>query len=222
MGDAMTDRVLPWPQNAAAGVRGFLDEILFPGKPLGDPANGKPGPVQTPYSVQEISAGATNLTKVWSSLVGGAGGIAGAFAFFKGLFVGGNTAVQVAAIASGAALLSSVAIGVAVIVRGDVTARATAHAARRHAEAEIVTSALSNYSFSYPPAAPPTGWMVCKKDGTWLQVRKFNFTNDSGLVITTRSGDSLVASQIDAILSADELAGKWSSSGANGVAAAPV
>lgn len=112
----------------------------------------------TPQSLQVITAGATALTKVWAGLVGALGGGGAIFAAVKGLGAGsGDTPLQRAVFVASAALLVAVAaLSVAIIIRGDVAARATASAAEYRARADVAVSLIAGVQHARPqPPVPP-------------------------------------------------------------------
>jgi len=171
-----------WPDSVGESTGALLTTLRAVGKP--DGTTDAPGRLKTPYSLQDIKSGATALTKLWAAAVAAAGGVPALWAIIEGLAngVGGSKndvpLVRAAFVISGAVLLSTVSIAIAIIVRGDVAARATSHAARRSAEGAIVSSVLANYRF-----ALPSGWLVKKTDGTYLKIDQFNWAGNN-LVIT--------------------------------------
>jgi hypothetical protein len=186
-----------WPDSAGTSIGKLLTTLRAVGQPAG--TTDTPSPLKTPYSLQDIKSGATALTKLWAVAVAAAGGAPAIWAIIEGLAnsVGGSKSdvplVRAAFVISGAVLLSAVSIAIAIIVRGDVAARATAHAARRSAEGAIVSSVLANYRF-----ALPSGWLVKKTDGTYLKIDQLNWAG--GNLVITAGNEILQPDQWNAII----------------------
>jgi len=194
-----------WPQSASKAITDFLGDLRAVGRPEGYPDNGVVTGRTTPYSLQDLTSGATALTKVWTPVMAVFGGGPALWAMFKG-FVSdsttgpGGSGARVALIAGGSALLCVVALAIALIIRGDVASRATVRAARHHAEGQIVSAALTNYNFSFP-----TGFIIRKGDNSYLPVQNIARRTNGDVVITTVSGETLEPDQYDAILPASDI-----------------
>jgi hypothetical protein len=80
-----------------------------------------------------------------------------------------------------------VVLSLALIVRGDVSARATASTAHTQAEAQAVVAILANYQFAQPASPGPAPYLVQKKDDTYLRVTDINFADDQ-FFLTTAEG----------------------------------
>src|ERR1700722_13286937 len=117
-----------WPDSAGTSIGKLLTTLRAVDQPAG--TTDTPSPLKTPYSLQDIKSGATTLTKLWAVAVAAAGGAPAVWAIIEGLAnsVGGSKSdvplVRAAFVISGAVLLSAVSIAIAIIVRGDVAARA--------------------------------------------------------------------------------------------------
>lgn len=102
---------------------------------------------ETPGSMQVIKSGALEITKAQTKLVtrfgGGAGVVAAVTAGITGFRDDVGQPITVALIASAALLLSSVAIALALFVKGDLEARGRATAARHSGRAEVAAAFLS-------------------------------------------------------------------------------
>lgn len=111
----------------------------------------------TPVSVSIIEAGATAASKGWAALIaalGGATAIWGAVTdFWKS-----ETAIQGNLVIAAAIVIAACAVGAALIMYGDVTARGRGAAAQYSARAAIATSFLRGATMSVkvvPPATEP-------------------------------------------------------------------
>ena len=111
-----------------------------------DTATAKSWKDDTPASMQVIKSGALGITKNSIAWVGSVGGVTGAVTAITGVltaFVGDvGEPVTIALIASAALLLSSVAVALALLVKGDLEARGVATAARHHGRAEVAAAFL--------------------------------------------------------------------------------
>lgn len=113
-----------------------------------DTATAKSWKDDTPASMQVIKSGALGITKNSIAWVGSVGGIAGASAAIAGAvkaFVGGvgSAPVTIALMGSAALILSSVAIALALFVKGDLEARGVATAARHQGRADVAAAFLA-------------------------------------------------------------------------------
>ncbi len=168
------------------------------------------GPLKTPQSLQVLTAGATTLTKLYTglaTLVGGGGAlVAGIYAFWKSLDppVAGQpdqSFKQAALMIAVAVLGSAVVIAVSLMVRGDVCARAEAHAAAYAARASVAASFLRTVEAALPKSPSVTPYYVKKRD-SWKPVDSFEW--DNGIVAVT-NGDKIPVREISGLLRTDEL-----------------
>jgi hypothetical protein len=142
-----------WPQSAGASIHSLIKDIRSTGQ-----ADVKPRALKTPFSLQVIQSTATWLAKGWAAAVAASGGATALIALITGVWIGiGTDPVRIAVVASAALVLAAVAISIAIIVRGDLVARATGAAARHHAERAIASSALNNYSSFWFPGYSSEG-----------------------------------------------------------------
>ncbi len=111
----------------------------------------------TPASLQVIKSGTLGLTKAATKYVAGFGGVVGLLAAVGGAltaFIGDvGEPVTVAIIGGAAILLSSVAIALAMFVKGDLEARGVATAARHAGRAEVAAMFLRATSCCLPATA---------------------------------------------------------------------
>lgn len=160
---------LTWPTPAAdlqgPGIPIPLDKLLQSLQLVAtdddrDTATAKSWRDDTPASMQVIKSGALGITKNSIKWIGGVGGITGALAAISGVvtpFVGDvGEPVTVALVGSAAVILSSVAISLALFVKGDLEARGVATAARHEGRA-TVTAAFLAATCALPNAGAPAG-----------------------------------------------------------------
>lgn len=121
------------------------------GKPL------KPGLFSTPFSLQAITSGSTAISKWVGTAIAGLGGSATLLAGLRA-FVGGlDDTVKVGWAATAAACLIATILGLAIILRADVTGRAKAAAAEYAARGAIAAQFLA--------LARPNGQYYVKRPG---------------------------------------------------------
>ena len=112
-----------------------------------DISTAKSWKAETPASMQVIKSGALGITKNSIAWVGSVGGITGASTAIAGVlttFVGDvGEPVTIALMGSAALILSSVAIALALFVKGDLEARGVATAARHQGRADVVSAFLA-------------------------------------------------------------------------------
>lgn len=97
-------------------------------------------------------------------------------------------------------LASATVLAIAMMVRGDVTARATASAAEYQARAAIATALIQ--SFQYEPAPTPAAepeprHLVRIRGGDLVPVKHFCWDPRKGLVARPASGDDIPVSEIE-------------------------
>jgi hypothetical protein len=187
-----------WPGNAydpegddlSVPVQQFLRDLSLLAEP-----DEKAGIVKTPESVQVMSAGATALSKGWSTLIGvfgGGGAIAAALAGFGASPT--DTPLQRAVfVASAAVLLAAAVTAVAMIVKADVTARARASSAEYTARGHVVRAVLQNF----PHGGAPTKYWLRKKingrtDLNWHPVSGFKWDDDAQQMLAQIDGGNTV------------------------------
>jgi hypothetical protein len=190
----MADDKVQWPGAAYSSgeddlsvpIKNMLKAIRNIGNPAGETQGATTnGPVTltggTPYSLQVITAGASSLTKWWSSFVAGLGGLGAVGLAIKGIWAEQEVPVQVVSIGSAAVLGSAAFVSVAVIVKADVMARGVASAARKQATSEITTAMLNNFQHARA-LVPPTfdNLYVVKRNvpgAQWERVTEFLWDN---------------------------------------------
>jgi hypothetical protein len=100
----------------------------------------------TPGSVQVIKSGALSITKWWTKVCAGVGGITGVLALIAGTITSGlkdlADPVTATLIGSGALVLSATAIAIALFVSADLKTRGHATAARHTARAHVTAAFL--------------------------------------------------------------------------------
>ena len=117
----------------------------------------------TPPSLQLLTSGATALAKVWAIVLGICGSAAGVWAAIEAASTDQPVLVASAAFLGAAGLVSA-----ALVVRGDVSARARAASAEYAARASIIAAFLSNTYVGRPPAPTPekTRYWLRESDGS--------------------------------------------------------
>ena len=147
---------LTWPTPAADlsgdGVPVQLDHLLQSLQLAAtdedrDSATAKTWRQDTPASMQVIKSGALGITKNSIAWIGGVGGLSGAITAITGVvtaFIGDiGEPVTIALLGSAALILSSVAIALALFVKGDLEARGIATAARHQGRADVAAAFLA-------------------------------------------------------------------------------
>jgi hypothetical protein len=175
----MTNPTPTWPSSAGSSIQALIENLRAVGQSDAE-ANHKVN--VTPYSLQVLQAGATALSRRWAVIVAAAGGLPALLAIFQSITnklgrQDHSDVVRAAFLVSGSVLLSTVVIAVAIIVRSDVMARATATAAQKQAEATIAVASLTSYQFAQTPPAPIGPFLLKKKDGTIQKVESFAISN---------------------------------------------
>jgi len=130
----------------------------------------------TPYSMQVITAGSLAFSQQAAKIVTALGGSAAILAAIKAIWFTSGSAERAAIIAGAAAVLAAVFISLAIIVRSDVQARATAQAAEYEARARIASVFLQTAGRAQPgstPAATRKYWLRRAGSQAWLEVDHF-------------------------------------------------
>jgi len=116
---------------------------------LGDPDDSQKkrpdawGPFdKTPASFAIIEAGATALTRAWTTIAAALGGAAAIGAAIAAFWTGQHLEVQITILAGLAAVLAAMMIALAIMVRADLSARATGAAAQYQARAAMTGAFL--------------------------------------------------------------------------------
>lgn len=175
----MTDVAPTWPGSAGTSIQQLIEQLRNAGKADAENNRDRFG---TPYSLQVMKAGATTLSKRWAAIVAAAGGLPALGTIVQSMTntlgrQDNDPLVRAAFLVSGSVLLSTVVIAVAIIVRSDVTARATAAAAQKHAEAEIAVASLTSYQFAREIPPPIGPFLLKKKDGSIHKIDSFRMAN---------------------------------------------
>jgi len=134
----------------------------------------------TPYSLQVITAGTLAFSRQAGKIVTALGGSAAILAGIKAIWFTSSGTEMATIIAGAAVVLAAVFIALAVIVRSDVQARATAQAAEYDARARIASAFLQTAERAQPgstPAATRKYWLKQAGSQAWLEVDHF----ESGL-----------------------------------------
>jgi hypothetical protein len=136
------DAVDPSCTDLAVPLRNLLQELNLL-ETQHDEENSKRGGVgTTPWSLQAITAGSLQLSKVVAALVTSLGGGAALWAAVKGFGISQHDPDRLAYIGAAAVIVSAMALALAVIVRSDVMARAQASAAQYDARARCAAAFL--------------------------------------------------------------------------------
>ena len=152
----------------------------------------------TPLSLQVITAGATTLAKRWSMItaaLGGLGASLGASKAFGWFGLQDATGAQQHVLTASAAALGIAAIAaVALIVRGDVMARATASAAEYRARAQIATALISSFRYNPPGTTRALARIRNGAGFEYVPIKNFTWDEPSGRVIAHLCNPNGVAS----------------------------
>jgi hypothetical protein len=154
-----------WPtsavsENGADLLEPLSDLLLNLNVLEGTDANGaplQPGLLSTPFSLQVITAGSTSISKWIGTTIAGLGGVSTVLAGLRAFAGGLDDTVKVGWAAAAAACLIATIIGLAVILRADVSGRATATAAEYAARSLIAAQFLA--------LARPQGQYFAKQPG---------------------------------------------------------
>ncbi|MGE5132998.1 MAG: hypothetical protein ACM32E_08830 [Gemmatimonadota bacterium] len=152
------------------------------------------GLFRTPPSLQVITAGGTALSKGSAAAVASLGGGAAVWAVVKGFWTTQPGDQWLAYIGAAALTIAAVVIALALIVRADVQARASATAAQYAARAETAVAFLQT---TQQIAAQH---YVIQRNGTniWLDVKSFEEDPARG-VVAVIDGDRVPLQEISGI-----------------------
>ncbi len=186
----MSEQKVQWPGSAYSEAGDDLSppvrQLLYDLRLLELPTEeGKGGVLTTPQSLQVLTSGATALGKGWATLVGLVSGGGAVLTGLEGLSgVGAGDALQRAVfVASSAVMLAAAAVSVAMIIKADMTARASASAAEYQARAAVTTAMLSSLQFGPPRPAPTSPdkpeYILQKTTGEWEPVQRFEWHNQA-------------------------------------------
>jgi hypothetical protein len=107
---------------------------------LGDPRDTTGGAFNTPdQAVAIIESGATNLTKVWATILGVLGGATAITSAATGFWNAQQDGTRVALVATTGAIIAAVVIGLTVIIATDIRARAMGARSIYEARGRIAT-----------------------------------------------------------------------------------
>ena len=154
----------------------------------------------TPPSLQVINAGATSLTKWVATLIGAVGGLSAVGAYIAGFWQVSDEALRIVSLSVATALVGILAIAVALVVRADVSARATAAAAEYGARAAIADAFLRTC-----PRAPETRRYGVKKKGSDTPMAVERFEVEDGVLIVVTASDRIPSSEIENLYSTPTL-----------------
>ena len=148
----------------------------------------------TPPSLQVITAGGTALSKGTAAAVAALGGGAASWAVVKGFWIAQPGDQRLAYIGAAAVIMAAVVIALALIVRSDVQARASATAAQYAARAKTAVAFLQT---TQQIAAQH---YLIKRNGTdgWLDVKSFEEDQARG-VVAVIDGDRVPLQEISGI-----------------------
>lgn len=133
----------------------------------------------TPQSLQVMTSGATSISKWVAALVAGGGGLAAIATGLNGFFgaVGPDELdtplVRASFILGGSLLGAAVVLALALVVRADVSGRASSSAAQFEARAAVASALLNSFVSPVAPPVEAPGYAIQKKDGSWSSVEKF-------------------------------------------------
>lgn len=194
-----------WPADAidasagdlAVPLRNLLVELNILETKADQDASGKKfGGKATPWSLQVITAGSLQLSKVVSGLVGALGGGAALWAAIKGFALSQHDPDRLAYIGAATAIVAVVALALAVVVRSDVMARAQATAAEYEARAQTAAAFLA----AARPVAARSRYVIRIGDyDKWQLVESFEMSERS--LIANIAGRKVPAKDIEAIAS---------------------
>jgi hypothetical protein len=214
----MTDVI--WPAANADLLKPTKDllegvSVLENGNDINDASGSSPSKDQpfnpfststTPYSLQVITAGSLAFSQQAAKIVTALGGSAAILAAIKAIwFTSGAT--EIATIIAGAAVvLAAVFISLAIIVRADVQARATAQAAEYGARACISSAFLQTAELAQPgstPAAMRNYWLRRTGSQAWLAVDHFEAgANGFIAVLADQNKTEVQAANIEMVVNA--------------------
>ena len=201
-----------WPAKAyasegddlSAPIKQLLADLRLLENPLG---NEKVSLIKgTPQSLQVMTSGATSIAKLVVALVAGGGGLAAIATGLNGFFgrvgpEGLDTPLVRSAFVMGGSLLgAAVVLALAIVVRADVSGRASSSAAQFEARAAVASALLSSFVAPAVPSVEVPGYAIQRKDGSWSAVEQFLW----------RQGE-LVAKVEDDLVPTDEWVGLISS-----------
>lgn len=186
-----------WP---AAAVDSGGDDLLPPTRSFLEKLNvlEKEGervtPIQTPQSLQVVTAGSTALSKTISTLVAALGGGTVVWAAVKGFWIAQPENQRIAYIWATALIVSAVAIALAIIVHADVRGRSVASAAEYEARANIAKAFLQT------SAQIAEARYLLKKKGQdgWFDVKSFGKDDSKGFYVKIE-GDTVYPDEIEHI-----------------------
>ena len=138
------------------------------------------GNYSTPWSLQVITAGSFQLSKVGTALVATLGGGAAVWAAVKGFWISQHDPDRLAYIGAAALIVSVLAVAIAIIVHSDVMARAQATAAEYDARARSATAFLNT---ARPVTTRPLYWIKTRTRNDWQVINAFAVNASEGLVV---------------------------------------
>jgi len=155
----------------------------------------------TPYSLQVITAGSLAFSQQAVKIVTALGGSAAILAAIKAIWFTSGAAEKAAIIAGAAAVLVAVFISLAIIVRSDVQARATAQAAEYDARARIASVFLQTAESAQPGSIPAaTRKYFLRRTGSqaWLEVDHFEASANGFIaVLADQNKTEVLAANIE-------------------------
>lgn len=195
-----------WPADAidatstdlGGPLRSLLEDLNFL-ETQQDQHDGVQALSTTPWSLQVITAGSLQISKVTATLVGGLGGATAVWAAIKGFWISQHDPDRLAYIGAAAVIVSVVAVALAIIVRSDVIARAQATAAEYDARARTAVAFLQTARPA--PARPPRYVIKIQGNNNWQVVEAFEVDANAGLVAQISGGVRVVPGNIEAITS---------------------
>ena len=165
---------------------------------------------QTPFASQVITAGATSLSKLTATFVAAFGslsaGVTAVLAFTRDL--DNSTPLMLVLVGSLAVVVSATLIGLAIIVKADLSARAGATSAEYRARAETAAALLHGFGRSRPAPTPEPRYWTKTKNGDIYPVKGFRF--NGGEVFVEAGGQNLKQSDLELIAAYAE----WQPNGA--------
>lgn len=156
------------------------------------------GNYSTPWSLQVITAGSFQLSKVGTALVATLGGGAAVWAAVKGFWISQHDPDRLAYIGAAALIVSVLAVAIAIIVHSDVMARAQATAAEYDARARSATAFLNT---ARPVTTRPRYLIKTRTRNDWQVINAFAVNASEGLVVQLPGGGQVKPKDIQAITS---------------------
>lgn len=152
------------------------------------------GATKTPYSFQVIYAGTLQFSRSAAKIVAYFGGATVIVGALGAAWNSSDTPLQIAFVGGTALVIAALAIALAVIVRSDVQARATAQAAEYHARGDVAVAFL-NTCRQDTDQHTPQHFLKIKGNSGWKLVDSFEKSNGA-IRVRLHSGGSVDADEV--------------------------